>query len=394
MISIVSRRRDLTQFAYPGIAQILSSAVNFTVPLASSRWLTAEQFGIVVLVYGAIQLVVQIARTSIGEAALLSANGSIRSTGLFVTALAISFATCFIGVALLLWIGYPAKQATTFALLASVIVLVELLRYDLLVRRRADSVLRLNLIWLGLLLASVAIVRSQTVVTAQSIVMVWGVSALAAASPWLLPRIRECRAIRQIMAPPKSSIPLLLDGILVAAAPYLMLSTIAIVAGTAEVGVYRAATIPHLPVQLCLGVTSIALISNANSVRAHRIILPLVALIMVAYTWSVAAILTWTPPGYLEPVLGNSSAPSRDLAILSALMMTSAITMQILILKNKLCGGFGSVLFARAVYAGTIVAASFLLTVDSANIALYTLIAAQGLATVVSLFRRTNLLSK
>ena len=380
--------------ALPGIARVISSVSNFLVPFVAARWLASSALGTVVLVYGSIQIVSQVARVAIGDAFLLTQrHGETDVVNSFAWYGGIAFTLAFGGSWTVLSLVEAESSASAFAISvgAGCVVAIEILKLSILSDGRKSRLVSIDLRWLAFQLLFLVALVGRGSITPASLILSWGAAAVLASWRDLPSLVPTRKRLRGRPAFPAIGRHLLIDGLLAAASPYFVLAYLAARSGTGEVGIYRGATLAFLPIQLAFGALSVSLISSSAThafQRSRNLGFAMLALL----TGVIAVTVSRAPTELGSQIFGEAWAPARTHVWLAALSFLLWLFMQSATLTKKVSLEMDRVVVARLAFALVLVVGALITGTSSAEEALWLYATAHtgsGLAALVPVRKRS-----
>lgn len=360
MLAEESRTKRILRFGAPGITQLVSSLGNLLVPLSASRWLNANELGLVALIYTGTQVAVQILRSWIGESFLLenARHVSHRSSFNWFYSIALVLGSLFSSMALLTLSKLAPLAAMLLGVSVGAVLGAEVLKYSLLAGGQRRRTLQVDLAWLACQVAAMALLLIFDLFSAVNLLLAWGGAAAIACSPFLSSLFPTPLRVRSRPEFPASGLGFLLDGIMVSGAPFMLISALAFFGSTEVVGEYRAATVVYLPVQLLMVALGLLLVANhLGSANSARLLVGLSS-ILVLYIWCVAIIINYLPQEAGVQILGLAWESTNRHIYPVAAMMTTAVGMHAVTVFNKANHTVGRVVAIRAIYAAVLILGS------------------------------------
>jgi hypothetical protein len=360
MILTGQRVRTLLATASPLISQIVSSLGNVALVLLGARFLDKAEFGRFSLVYSVVLFLSQLLRAGVAESAMISKSrllhtdhqvaNQILSGGIAASLLA---GTVCGFVAFLSGISAPLALALGFA--GAAVPLTDITRYVYFVVRPQTSV-SIDVVWGVLGILGTLVLRSSGSLSATSMLLGWGASALIAS---IVPIVRQApnsaiKSLRCAIAE-SGARRLVIDTALLTGSSLVLLGVLATSATSAAVGEFRAAAIPFTWIQIAHagGYLTVARRRN-NSSLVTRKSTSRAIVVGVAACILTAGLLRVLPGSVGAAVLGKGWAPARSLALVVGLQYISFVVAETLMGAIKIVVGARPVVYIRVAFSLTI----------------------------------------
>lgn len=302
------------------IDQAAAAGSNLLFMLVGARWLDADEFGVLGLLYAVYLLVLGAARALAAEPALVRADQPDWRKGTTGAGLAVALVGAAL-VALAALGGVQRGPALVLAVFLPALIVQDMGRYLGFAARRPARALRLDLVWAGSLVLALAGLAVTGTRSATSLLAAWGGSGAVSAVVFLAVHLQAVPvpSTRWIRSSWRFSWRYLVAFATTAGVTYAAIVALGAIDGVESVGTIRATQIIFGPLNIVYAGVLVTLVPDGHGLRwtssvyQRRLRLISACLAVMAALVTIGSLAL--PDSFGEALLGDSWANARTILL-------------------------------------------------------------------------------